>query len=253
MKKLFYLTVTLCFFTFTSCINIIEEMFLNLDGTGTYSISIDMSGIMENGGMRSMMKQFGGEEAQSEDNPFNSEEPVEVDSIMYMKDAPDSVRLAFGNDELLNKIHMHQQISESKEIMRTDFILKFDKISEISDFLNNIDKLQSSSDNPLGGGAGGGLLPTGGGAMKIFQMAGKTLTRLPAKQAEKIDDEELGMMKMMLADATYKTIYHLPGKVKKTTMKNAVIDGKTITIEYPAIEAMEGKAELQGLIKFKKK
>lgn len=251
MKKLFYLPLFICLLTFSSCINIIEELFLEKDGTGVYTLTMDMSGIMENGGIRSLM-QMGGEELQSEDNPFNGEEPVEVDTVMYMKDAPDSIRIAFGNDALLDKISIHQVVSESKELMTTKFTLNFDKIAEIAQFLNNLDKLQSS-DNPMSGG-GGALFPSGNGKLKLFSLNKRTLTRFPSpSSAEEMSEEEMGMMKMMLADATYTTIYHLPGKVQKTTMANAVVNEKTVTLEYPAMDAIEGKINLEGLIKFKKK
>ena len=252
MKKIIYLPLIACLLSLTSCIDIVEELFLKKDGTGTYSITMDMSGIMADGGIRSLM-QMAGEDAASEDNPFSGDDPVEMDTIMYMKDAPDSVRLAFGNDALLNKISIHQQISESKELMKTVFSIKFDKLSEVEEFLNNMDKLQGA-DNPMAG-AGGGLLPSGNGKLKLFSLAKRSLTRFPAVQSDQsaLGEEEMGMMKMMMADASYKTIYHLPGKVKAATMKNAVVDGKTVTVEYSMTEAIENKAKMEGMIKFKKR
>ncbi len=253
MKKLIYLPLIALFLSLTSCINVIEELFLKKDGTGTYTITMDMSSIMEGGGIRSLM-QMSGEEISDTDNPFSGDEPVEMDTIMHMSDAPDSVRMAFGNDELLNKIKIHQEISEAKEIMKTTFTIDFDKLAEVEEFLNNLDKLQGASDNPMAGG-GGGLLPSGNGKLKLFDLTKRTLTRLPGAKADQpeLGEEELGMMKMMMADASYKTIYHLPGKVKAATMENAVVDGKTVTIEYSMMDALESKAKMEGLIKFKKR
>lgn len=249
MKRLIYLPLIACALSLTSCINIIEELLLKKDGTGVYTITMDMSSVMENGGIRSLME-MSGEDMSSPDNPFSSDEPVEMDTIMLMKDAPDSVRLAFNNDELLEKISIHQIISESQELMKTKFVINFDKISEIEEFLNNMDKLQGS-DNPLAGAGGAGGLFPGGGKTKLFNLSKKTLTRLPTPKENQLQDEELGMMKMMLADATYTTIYHLPGTVKKTTIQDAVLEGKKVTVEYSMMDVLENKAELQGMIKFK--
>ena len=251
MKKFIYFSLITCLLTLTSCINIIEELFINKDGSGKYQITIDMSEVMAGGGLRDMMKQFGGEDAENPDNPFSGDGPVEVDTVMYMKDAPDSIRTAFGNDALLEKITIHQLISESKEQMKTEFLINFEQISEVQEFLNKLETLQGN-DSPMPGG--GGLLPSGNGKLKLFDLAKKRLTRFPSpKPEQEMGDEEMGMMKMMLADATYKTIYYLPGKVKSTTMENAVIEGNKVTLEVPAIQAIEGKAKLEGQIKFKKK
>ncbi|MEL6635546.1 MAG: hypothetical protein AAFW73_01160 [Bacteroidota bacterium] len=252
MKKILYLSLVAVSLSLTSCINVIEELFLNKDGSGKYHITIDMSSIMADGGMRSMMQQFGGDELNNPDNPFASEEPIEVDSVMYMKDAPDSLRQAFGNDDLLKRIKIHQIMSESKEVMTTQFILDFKEIAEVDEFLQKLDKLQTD-DNPFGGG-GGGLLPSSNGQNALFQLAKRSLTRNAVAGGDAMDaigDQEKGMMRMMLADATYKVVYHLPGKVKKTTMEGALVDGKTVTLEFPAVDAMEGKAKMDGNIKFK--
>ncbi len=255
MKKILYLSLLACTLTLTSCINIIEELFLNKDGSGQYQITIDMSDIMADGGIRSLMQQFGGDELQdSPDNPFSGDGPIEVDTVIYMKDAPDSLRMAFDNDDLLKRIKLHQIMSESKEVMKTNFVLDFKEIAEVDEFLQKLDKLQTQ-DNPMAGG--GGLLPTsGGGQMKLFNLVKRNLTRNNVSKEDAsaaMGDEEMGMMRMMLADATYKVIYHLPGKVKKTTMEGALIDGKTVTVEFPAMEAIEGKAKLEGDIKFKRR
>lgn len=253
MKKLIYLPLIACVLSLSSCINIIEELLLKKDGTGVYTITMDMSGVMENGGIRSLME-MSGEDMSSPDNPFSSDEPVEVDTIMHMKDAPDSVRTSFGNDALLNKISIHQIISESQEVMKTKFVINFDKLSDIEAFLNNMDKLQGA-DNPLAGAGGaGGLFPSSNGATKLFNLRKRTLTRFPTPEnQETLSEEDMGMMKMMMADATYTTIYNLPGVVKKTTMKDAIVDGNKVTLEYSMMDALENKVDLEGMIKFKKR
>ena len=68
-----------------------------------------------------------------------------------------------------------------------------------------------------------------------------------------LNDDELGMAKMFFSAASYKTVYHFPGKVKKATMSGAEIDGKTVTINNSFLDLMEGKAKMEGEIKFKKR
>ncbi|MEL6867274.1 MAG: hypothetical protein AAFP19_22805, partial [Bacteroidota bacterium] len=66
MKKYSLFLLLSCFLVFTGCIDIIEEITMKKDGSGQYQLKIDMSGLMADGGMRSMieemMKSEGGKE-----------------------------------------------------------------------------------------------------------------------------------------------------------------------------------------------
>jgi len=254
MKKLLYLLVGFCLITMTSCIDIVEEMFLKKNGSGKYVITMDMSALMEAGTkemLEGMMKE--NQEEGAEDLSI----PTEMDSIMYFSDAPDSIRRKFTHPEILEKIYVHTIMSEKKEEMIIKFAIDFDKVKEIDYFLEDLDKLQG--DNQLTGGlgaagGGGGFFPSASSAKNLFKLAKRKFTRLPAEQPEEtMNEEDMQMAKMFFADAKYKAIYHFPGKIKKTTMKNAMIDGKTLTMESPLIDIMEGKAALEGDICFKKR
>ncbi len=78
-----------------------------------------------------------------------------------------------------------------------------------------------------------------------------TRAKLAPSEKESTNDETMQMMKMMLADASHKIIYHLPGKVKKTNISNARIEGKDLFVESSLLETMDGKSDLSGWIKFK--
>ncbi len=264
MKKLSYLLLATCLMTFTSCIDIVEEMFLKKDGSGKYVMTIDMSGIMKDG-MQDMLKGFG-EEAMEEatdevEGEVESKEeevkiPTEVDSIMHMKYAPDSIKSRFDNPAFLDKVKIHTVMSESQEKMLFEFILDFDDMADIDYFLANFDKLQGEGMGgkglPMSGGGGGGLLPTSMKDFNLFKYSKKLLVRNVAPSgAETIPEDELGMMKMFFGSGTYKTIYHLPGKVKKTDIEGGQIDGKTLTSEYQLMDIIEGKKKIDGSIKFK--
>lgn len=255
MKKLSFFLLATCLLTFTSCIDIIEEMFLNKDGSGKYTLKIDMSELMaEDGGMKDMLDSFG---AQDEEGGEKVDMPSEVDSIMHLKYAPDSIKSRIDNPAFLDKVKIRTLISESKEKMLFEFILDFDDVSDIDYFLANLDKLQASNvpgnEGPLGQ-AGNGFLPGSKEGYNLFTWTKKSLTRSPALEAqEKIPEDELGMMKMFFSGGTYKTIYHFPGKVKNTTIEGAQIDGKTVTAEFPFTDILEGKQDFRGMVKFKKK
>ena len=97
--------------------------------------------------------------------------------------------------------------------------------------------------NGMMGGGLSGMMP--GGA--LFELGKKSLKRLPTpKPDELMDGEEMDMAKMFLSTAEYKTIYHFPGRVKKTTIPGAQIDGNTVTVVTSLVEVMEGKADVAG-------
>lgn len=234
-----------------------EELFLDKDGKGQYIITMDASGIMKDGGLRTMMQSMGGEEGK--DNPFASEDPIEVDSLILMTAAPDSLKSRFKHPELMSKMSMRQQISESKEIMKTQFMFDFDEIGQIDKFLEDMGNMSTGGDALSGLGLGGPSalinMPTAGQA--LFTAGKKMLTRNKTEkgkdESELMDEQTKAMMNMMLADATYTMIYNLPGRVKKTTFPDAVIDGKTVKVTQELLDVMNQKVEQSGTIKFKKK
>ena len=253
MKQLFFL-LGFCLLFFSSCIDILEELHLNKDGSGKYAVTMDMSALMEFGNMKDMLNQMGGEEGEVAPVP-DDDEPIEMDTLMYFKDAPDSVKQKLSDPKLAEKAFIKMQMSDANKKMIMTFGIDFEKVSDIDHFLKNIDKLQG--DNPASGmlgNGGGGFFPNTGAA-NLFKYGKKYLERLPIPKpdSEELSDEDMQMMQMMFADANYTTIYHFPGKVKKTTIPNAVVDGKTLSLSVPLMDVMEGKAKMEGITKFKKR
>ncbi len=253
MKKYSFVAALLIALTFTGCINIVEEIFLNKDGSGQYTITMDASGLMEGGGLRSMMQMMGEEEG---GNPLEGlDGPLEMDSVIYMKDAPADIRKQMIHPELLDRITMRQIVSEEKEIMKTVFILDFKEVKEIDYFLSDFGNLSGQGQEMAAiGGMMNGMI--GGktiNGLPLYTRAKKMLTRSKTEKisAGEEEDQNMQMMKMMLADASYKLIYHLPGKVKSTNLQNARVEGKDIIQEVSLLDYMDGKKDLSGFIKHK--
>jgi hypothetical protein len=249
MKKLSYLVVLVLMFTMTSCIDIIEEMSLNKDGSGKYVVIMDMSSLMADG-MKEMLQGM----AQEEDgeNAF-SDMPSELDTIIYFSNAPDSVKAKFAHPEILKKTVLRTEISDSKELMRMTFSIDFDKVKEIDYFLADLDKMQGDGGSMPN--MGSGLFPTGSPDQNLFKLAKRKLIRANPPKSDDLamEDEEMQMLKMFFAEAKYTTIYHLPGKIKKTTIPNAVVEGKKLTLVTPLMDILEGKANMGGDISYKRK
>ena len=140
-------------------------------------------------------------------------------------------------------------MSEEKKAFKSELKLDFTSVADIDYFYKNLDKLSDENSGAIGGGMADFLPVTG-----LFKLNKRNLTRMPSPKVDNnLNDDELGMAKMFFSAATYKTVYHFPGKVKKATMSGAEIDGKTVTINNSFLDLMEGKAKMEGEIKFKKR
>ncbi len=255
MRKLSYLFIVVLGVFMTSCLDMIEEVFLNADGTGEYNLTIDMSGLFSDPFMKEMMMEGLKEEAGLEE--------LEIDSLISIEDFAGNFppTLTYDERDLLNRTEVKMRMSQSEELGMFKISFPFNSIEEITAFQGAFDKINAASEE---GGAGGAAGPMGGlmgggmtsGSNSIWSLSGRKLSRevvLPEENPlDDLDEESMGMLKMFFADATYQTIYHLPGRVRKCSIENAEIDGRTVTVSYPFLDMIEEQPNLSGDIRFRK-
>lgn len=243
MRKILVLLVLVGSTLLTGCFDIVEEVFLNKDGSGKYHVTMDMSGLFNDPMMKSMM-----EEAIKQQSSMDADAPLEKDSIVYFKDLPEADDLTADEKKVLDNLIMHMTMSESKKQMLIRLEYDFKQVQDIQKMSAVLQKV--GADQQVSGGMPGGGFMSGEAA--AFTWKKGLLKRLPVKlKAPAEADENMEMMKMFLADAHYKSIYHLPGNVKKVSMPNATVEGKTVTVVNDLLQMLDGKAKLEGEIKFK--
>ncbi len=241
MRKILIPLLFILPFLLTSCLEVVEELRLNRNGSGQYSVTIDMGQLFANELIKGMIKSSLEEQANL--NPGQDGLP-EMDTVIYFKDLPAEQKGT--KPEFWNKVSSHVVISETKSKFLTTISLNFDKLEEIAYLYENLNDISSGS-SQLGGLADqGGVLPAG----VSYALVGSALVRKSAKP-ETTTGEEAEMMKMFLNGATHRVVYHLPGKVKKVSVKGAKINGQTVVTEAALLDIMEGKTLLDGTIKFK--
>lgn len=236
----------------TSCISIIEELTLNKNGSGIYTYTIDMTALMESGALEQARQM-------SEEMPA---EAMEVDTTIGAYDMMKDQDMLEDSDksDFWKKVKIVSKISESEKVGEISFVLDFKDISEVDYFTKNMGKLLES-DETVGMLASLGLVGSSASSPFNYKKGwfSRTLTRnkqdVDSDIVEAMEQEGGDMMKMMLADAEYITIYNLPGKVKKVSNDDAKIskEGKTVTIKADLLDKMEGEADLSTSIKFKRK
>lgn len=239
--RFFYIPLILFSILFVGCFDILEEINLNKNGTGQYVIKIDMSELLKNPMLKGMM------------NGEGSEVQKDMDSVVYFKDLPDSA--IADNPDLWKRVHMKVFSNAEKELLYTTIHLEFKSLDDIAYLSENFDKVMNKSKGSgseardlMSGGAPSGFLAKG----LQYSLNGKTLSRKSDKMTLKEEEvENMEMLKGFLGDADYQINYTLPGKIKKVTMANASINGKTVTAKVKMIELMENKINLDGSIQFK--
>lgn len=262
---------------FSGCINIVEEITFKKNGSGTYALTFDL------GDMISMLKQMDldkmlndGEESDDgeEDVAKEEREPMVRDSTINFGDVIAEAGQEVENPEFWKKVNMRINVNEPKGIFDMKMYFDFKNAKEITYFHENLNKLGGESDaaglggedaNPLGGM--GGIFKMLGGDNGLMKGNNKwkfkkrtfsrSTTQVDMDKVELSDEEQqqLDMMKMMFASATWKTVYNFPRKVKSVDNNNSSIskNGKTVTTSVGLIDLMEGKANLDEKVKLKRR
>ncbi|MCB0586024.1 MAG: hypothetical protein KDD06_11945 [Phaeodactylibacter sp.] len=237
MTKHIFLLLAACSFLLTSCIETLEEIYLNKDGSGKYSVTFDMSEFFSNPMMKSMI-----EEAAKEEGAEGSFNLGETDTLIYFGESG----MAEG---VMKEAVMRMTMSDSLGKFMVSMNFPFENVGQISEFYQKLSEESAGAEAGPMGGMGSMLMPGGKFAFKK-----KRLSRMAADKegAEGLFAGEDGeFMKMFFSGGTHTTVYHLPGKVKKTTIEGAEVEGNTVTVERPLMDLMEGKVGLEGEIRFK--
>lgn len=226
MKKiteLFIVLITIT--TLTSC-QFTERININEDGSGKYSLEMDMSAMM------SAMKQMG-------DSIKPNEEMKVLDTVILFKDIleekKDSISQLSKEDQAslkaIEDLKIHMMVDEKKNKMVSDFIYDFKSISDLANIQEKISKAQSVKDGKKND------TPASDSDV-LYSYNGKKFIRKVIKK--KMSDEEKEAYKKsmeqsasFLDGSSYKLEYHFPKTIKSTTYEGATFsaDKKTMYIQ----------------------
>ena len=111
--------------TTTGCFDILERVLLRKDGSGEYTLQIDMSGAFE------LMQAMGDEEL---DLDFS--EPI--DSVMRFADMPDSIRSAWKHPEIMHRAALRVVGDPYNSKLMLEMRLDFDDVADITRFQQDL-------------------------------------------------------------------------------------------------------------------
>ena len=220
MKKIFRFSLLLLpLFTLSSCIDIQEDIWVNSDGSGKYTIALDADNIMQvfdavvPTNMLGLDKIIGKGEMISSDNFTQLKNTKGVSDVKFETPGKHVYRLSmnYADAEGLNNI---QTIGNEDFSAPHQFEIK----------------------------------------KKRLQRAGLDLSLSKPSYAKIKDYTDMPLVKQIYEKCTFTTTYHLPGKIKKVNKSEAKIDNsaKTVVIQYKLCDLVRGKTHNDIDIKFKK-
>lgn len=240
MNRIALILILLSTLLFSSCFDIVEEIYINKKGNHQYSLTFDMTDLIND----PMMKELVLESLKKEsDMRLDQQGRLTVDSISYFKDDAN-----FSKSELSKTIkesaQLHMVINEVKNKMMMKIDFEFEDVSEIASFFET---MQQSEE--VGKNMGDPSFFIFGGQ---YKMGKKTLERLPSPKNNLGDNDEMEMMRMMMSSASYTTHYYLPGKVKKSNFPNSRFEHNKVTVTNSLVDVIDNKVTVAGEVKFSK-
>ncbi len=243
MKKPLFALLLLLAFSVSSCFHIVEELRLKKDGSGTYSLTFDLGELLGNPMLKEIMEENG--------ETGLPELGAKMDTLIKFTDLSPEQRSQLDRPAFWDKVEMRIIADEASGVMKSTLILAFDDLSDIAYFYQNLDKFQANGSEMtegIGGTENLNFLSNG----PLFELSGNRFSRLPTTQTATFEDpEEAEFAKLFFASGTYTSIYHLPGKVKKVSNPQAVIDDKQVTLKYSLTDILNAEAKMECNIRFK--
>jgi len=232
MKKNLLAVGFLCLFL-TGCLNITEEIFLDKNGSGKYISTLDMSKMKE---MLDMVKAFA---------PDSSAGNMDLSKL-------DSVSDMLGDFSGIPGI---TNIKKEKKDENT-YVVSFDfkDIKALNEAMKRKNKKDSAIAQPKGDffSFSPGQFNCNDTSLSGINDAMKDLNGAPS------DNDSMAMamtmIKGMMGDMKYTSIYHMPGKVTSVSNKLATIseDGKTVTLVLNLFDENQQNKTLLNKIQYKK-
>jgi hypothetical protein len=249
MKLYKLLSFSFLIATLTSC-TFTENIYINDNGTGKFSVDMDGSALMEMAGDQ-IAGQMGESAKKDIDTTFTFKQVFEEKKDSIAKLSPETQKEL---KKLENFIVSTKMSSEKKQFLMT-LGTDFKNVNELQDILqtlSTLQKIEGGTSSPLGSGIGDN------GSKLSYTYDGKKFTRKAVvdqqKLAAKAKDTAADMSKMMFASSNYIVKYHFPKKVKKVSNPTALFseDRKSITIQYSFTDYMENPDKLNFDVEFEK-
>ena len=247
MKQLYrLLSFSFLLVTFTSC-NFTENIEVQPDGTGKFSLEMDGSGFMAMAGDQALKGMNDKKDKKIIDSTFSFKQIFEEKKDSIAKLSPEQQMALKKLENFVMNIKMNTEAKQFLFSMNTPFksISELDGVMESMSSLKDIKGSSDKKSDPTAMLSG-----LGNNNSKLsFSYDGKNFIRksiVNKEQLKKIADDSTGMAKMIFASSKYTLKYRFPKAVKSVSNPDALFsaDRKTITVEYPFTDYSENPEKL---------
>lgn len=230
-----------------------ENIEIKPDGTGNFSLEMDGSGFMAMAGDQALKGMNAKQDAKSIDSTFSFKQIFEEKKDSIAKLSPEQQKALKKLENFVINIKMNPESKQFLFAMKTPF-KSINELDDLNESLGTLKDLKGSSDkkdNPAAMMSGMGI----NNSKLSFSYNGNSFNRkavVSKTDVKKIENDSLGMAKMMFASSKYILKYHFPKPVKKVSNPDALFsdDRKTITVEYPFTDYTDNPDKLNLNVEF---
>jgi hypothetical protein len=244
--KLFRPLLTIATMVLVTSCTFTENIYINEDGTGKFSVDMDASGLM------AMMPADSIGTTKPMDSTFTFKQLFE--------EKKDSIaKLPIEQQQRLKKLEgfsMRTKLIPAEKQFMFSVFTDFKNVSDLQDAMTTINDAQDAAKDksvysvlPSSGfGNNNSILKYSYDGKKFIRKATLLKKEVPTTE----NDSAEAAYKMIYESSTYTVKYHFPKKVKKVSTKKALYseDRKTITIEFPFNEYMKEPEKLNFEVEF---
>lgn len=238
MRKYLSLICIAMLLSLTSCIDIIEEIFLNRNGSGKYTLTLDMKSAIA---MKDLI--FSQAPMSKRDSAKLSQD--KIDSVIYFTDMADSTRRKLSHPELIERATMHIKVDEEAGVLFAALEFPFTNINEVNTLMEDLGKAGKTKDISFG--------PLG--FLSYYKVTKKSIERTTVLEPNTPKADSIPQLSSLaaglFASSRIKTIYHLPGKVKSTSIPDAFIRGNDCVVEMTYSDFKVKGKSMDGKVTFK--
>ncbi|KQB43080.1 hypothetical protein RCH33_600 [Flavobacterium daejeonense] len=245
MTKLYkLLSLSLLLITLTSC-NFTENIEVQPDGTGKFSLEMDGAGLMAMAGEKLGNELGTKNNSKAIDSTFTFKEIFEAKKDSIAKLSAEQQNALKKLESFVMKIKMNPEAKQLLFSMNTPF-KSVNELGGLIDGMSALKDIKGKSDKNSNPAA---MMSGMNNAQLSFNYDGKNFSRkaiVDKNAMAKIAADSTGMTKMIFASSKYTLKYHFPKAVKSVSNPDALFsaDRKTITVEYPFTEYTENPEKL---------
>ena len=236
MKKYILLLFAAASLLTTSCIDIIEKIHFNKDGSGHMTYILDMSKL------KSFTESMKDENGEGEDDGGDNMKKEDKKGDKKMSKSFEEYKTALSSINGISNVKFDDKKADENYIFEIGF--DFKDFNALNEAMTSLKKSKNSMEKSV--------TYISGTAKKITRSG--SFFNLSDKNDDEESENDNPMLQSMLKDSKYRMIYTFDKTIKKVSNDKAIVseNKKEMTIEYSLVEMMKDNNDLSAIIKLKK-